>query len=48
MNCSKASAHNTDRTTRHRHVQLARAIALLLVAKLLDWRNHWSPILKPA
>lgn len=35
---------NTDRTTRHRHAQLALAIALLLVAKLIDWRNRWSPI----
>lgn len=35
---------NTDRATRHRHAQLALAIALLLAAKLIDWRNRWSPI----
>lgn len=35
---------NTDHTSRHRHAQLALAIALLLVAKLIDWRNRWSPI----
>lgn len=35
---------NTDRATRHRHAQLCLAIALLLVAKLIDWRNRWSPI----
>ena len=28
---------NTDR---HRHVQLALAITLLITAKLIDWRNH--------
>lgn len=35
---------NTDRASRHRHAQLALAIALLLTAKLIDWRNRWSPI----
>jgi hypothetical protein len=35
---------NADRTTRHRHAQLAFAITLLLVAKLIDWRSRWSPI----
>ena len=34
---------NTDRRPRHRLTQLALAIALLLTAKLIDWRNRWSP-----
>ena len=34
---------NTDRRPRHRFAQLALAIALLLTAKLIDWRNRWSP-----
>lgn len=34
---------NTDRRTGHRLAQLALAIALLLTAKLIDWRDRWSP-----
>jgi transposase len=34
---------NTDRQPGHRLAQLALAIALLLTAKLIDWRNRWSP-----
>ena len=34
---------NTDRRIAHRLAQLALAIALLLAAKLIDWRNRWSP-----
>ncbi len=34
---------NTDRRISHRLAQLALAIALLLTAKLIDWRNRWSP-----
>ena len=34
---------NTDRRPRHRLAQLALAIALILTAKLIDWRNRWSP-----
>ena len=34
---------NTDRRPRHRLAQLALAIALLLTAKLIDWRNRWNP-----
>ena len=34
---------NTDRRPRHRLAQLALAIALLLTAKLIDWRNRWDP-----
>ncbi len=35
---------NTDRQPKHRLAQLALAIALLLTAKLIDWRNRWNPI----
>jgi transposase len=38
---------NTDRKTIHRLAQLALAVALLLTAKLIDWRNRWSPGLSP-
>ncbi len=34
---------NTDRRIRHRLAQLALAVVLLLTAKLIDWRNRWSP-----
>ena len=34
---------NTDRHTKHRLAQLALAVTLLLAAKLIDWRNRWSP-----
>src|SRR4051794_4228647 len=33
---------NTDRTRHHREAQLALAITLILVAKLIDWRDRWS------
>ena len=38
---------NTDRRTAHRLAQFALAVALLLTAKLIDWRNRWSPTLSP-
>ena len=34
---------NTDRRTVHRLAQLALAVAILITAKLIDWRNRWSP-----
>ena len=34
---------NTDRKTIHRLAQFALAVAFLLTAKLIDWRNRWSP-----
>jgi transposase len=34
---------NTDRYPHHRQAQLQLAITLLLTAKLIDWRNCWSP-----
>ena len=38
---------NTDRRTIHRLAQFALAVALLLTAKLIDWRNRWSPTTAP-
>jgi transposase len=38
---------NTDRTTRHRHAQLCLVATLLITAKLIDWRNRWSPQSRP-
>ncbi len=34
---------NTDRKTRHRLAQLALAVVFIITAKLIDWRNRWSP-----
>ncbi len=38
---------NTDRRTIHRLAQLALAITLLIAAKLIDWRNRWTPNSRP-
>ena len=38
---------NTDRRSFHRLAQLSLAIACLLTAKLIDWRNRWSRDLAP-
>jgi hypothetical protein len=38
---------NTDRKSAHRLAQFALAVALLLAAKLIDWRNRWSPAPSP-
>jgi transposase len=38
-----ALRRNTDRKTTHRLAQFALAVAFLLTAKLIDWRNRWSP-----
>ena len=38
---------NTDRTVAHRLAQLALAIVVLITAKLIDWRNRWSPTSMP-
>lgn len=38
---------NTDRKSVHRLAQFALAVAFLLTAKLIDWRNRWSPDLSP-
>lgn len=34
---------NTDRRIRHRLAQLVLAIVMLITAKLIDWRDRWSP-----
>jgi transposase len=34
---------NTDRRSRHRHAALCLATAILIVGKLIDWRDRWSP-----
>ena len=34
---------NTDRRNRHRHAALCLATAVLIVGRLIDWRNRWSP-----
>jgi transposase len=34
---------NTDRKISHRMAQFALAVVCLLTAKLIDWRNRWSP-----
>ena len=34
---------NTDRRTRHRHAALCLATTVLIVARLIDWRNRWNP-----
>lgn len=38
---------NTDRKQTHRIAQLSLAITFLIVAKLIDWRNRWSPTPSP-
>jgi transposase len=38
---------NTDRKPIHRLAQLALAVTFLLTAKLIDWRNRWSPTPPP-
>jgi transposase len=38
---------NTDRKPAHRLAQFALAVALLLTAKLIDWRKRWSSHLAP-
>jgi len=34
---------NTDRRPCHRHAALCLATAILIVGRLIDWRNRWSP-----
>ena len=36
-------SRNTDRKPIHRRAQFALAVVCLLTAKLIDWRNRWSP-----
>ena len=34
---------NTDRRARYRHAALCLATAILIVGRLIDWRNRWNP-----
>lgn len=34
---------STDRKTRHRHAALQLATAVLIIGRLIDYRNRWSP-----
>jgi transposase len=34
---------NTDRRSRHRHAALCLATVVLIVGRLIDWRDRWSP-----
>jgi len=34
---------NTDRRTQHRHAALCLATVILIVGKLITWRDRWSP-----
>ncbi len=38
---------NTDRKVIHRLAQFALAVVCILTAKLIDWRNRWSPMSSP-
>ncbi len=38
---------NTDRSNDHRHAQLCLVTLLLITAKLIDWRDRWSPESSP-
>lgn len=38
---------STDRKKAHRLTQLALAIIVIITAKLIDWRNRWSPASTP-
>jgi transposase len=34
---------NTDRRARHRHAALCLATAILIIGRLITWRDRWSP-----
>jgi transposase len=34
---------NTDRRARHRHAALCLATTILIVGRLIDWRDRWEP-----
>ena len=38
---------NTDRRTEHRLAQLCLVVVFLITAKLIDWRDRWTPELSP-
>ena len=33
---------NTDRRNRHRHAALCLATVVLIIGKLITWRNRWA------
>jgi hypothetical protein len=33
---------NTDRRTRHRHAALCLATTVLIIGRLIDWRDRWN------
>ena len=34
---------NTDRRSRHRHAALCLATTVLIIGRLIDWRDRWNP-----
>jgi hypothetical protein len=38
---------STDRRNRHRHAALQLATAVLIIGKLIDWQDRWSPKTTP-
>ena len=38
---------NTDRREQHRHAALRLATTVLMIARLIDYRNRWSPTIPP-
>lgn len=38
---------NTDRKNSHRHAALRLATTVLIIGKLINWRNRWSPESRP-
>ena len=42
-----ALRRNNSRKTAHRLAELSLAVALLITAKLIDWRKRWMPDLSP-
>jgi hypothetical protein len=38
---------NTDRRARHRHAARCLATTILIVGRLIDWRNRWNPTRPP-
>jgi hypothetical protein len=43
MRSIRISVNLLDRKNRHRHAALCLATVVLIVGRLLDWRNRWSP-----
>jgi len=43
----RATKAYTDRRARHRHAALCLATTILILGRLIDWRNRWNPWLTP-